>query len=173
MAEQHGTEGDVAMKKNLSAGSLITLVLSIVTFLWLLFHFYRIRTDLPGVLQFDFSDYLAILTGTGYLVMLLFHVAAFIFIFKQARVTKWFGGRHVLALILGIVSLFAIAMEKVMYDEIAHEMSVEYPVPSEASLLYGCLAVNGFFCIVMMVAASRALLQSPSPVSTLYYFKRK
>ncbi len=153
------------MKKNFSSSSIITLVLSLVTFLWLLFHFHRIRTDLPGVLRFDFSDYSDILIGTGYLVMLLFHVAAFIFVFKQARFMNQFGGRQMLTLLLGIVSLFAIAMEKVMYDEIAHEMSVEYPVPSEVSLLYGCLTVNALFCVVMMVAAYRALVRVPLTVN--------
>jgi len=64
---------------------------------------------------------------------------------------------------LGIGSLFAMGMEKVMYDEIAHELSVEYPVPSEVSLLYACLAVNVLFSIVLMAAAYRAILQAPSP----------
>jgi len=165
MTNQCATEGDITMKKNLSASNLVTLVLSLVTFLWLLFHLNEIRTDLPGVLRFDLSDYSDILMAMGYLVMLLFHAAAFIFIFKESRFTNRFGGRKVLMLILGIVSLVAIAMEKVMYDEIAHELSVEYPVPSEVFLLYGCLVVNALFCIVIMLAAYRALAQAPAPAA--------
>jgi len=36
---------------------------------------------------------------------------------------------------------------------------VEYPVPSEVSLLYGCLAVNVLFCIIMIIEAYRALVR--------------
>jgi hypothetical protein len=83
----------------------------------------------------------------------------------QARSAKRTGGGLISALALGIVSLFAVGMEKVMYDEIGRELYVEYPVPSEVSLLYGCLAVNLLFCIVMMAAAYRAILQAPSPAN--------
>lgn len=150
------------MKKNLSASGLTTLVLGLVTFLWLLFHIHEIRTDLPRLLRFDLSDYSDYVIGIGYVVMLLFHASAFIFLLMQARFAKRFGGGRVLALVLGIVSLFVVGMEKVMYDEIGRELDMEYPVPGEVSLLYACLALNGIFCIVMMAAAYRAIVQAPS-----------
>jgi hypothetical protein len=163
MAHQPATDGDITMKKNLATHGLITLVLGLITFLWLLFHLHEIRADLPGVLRFDLSHYSNYITGAGYLIMLLFHIAAFIFMFKEARFTKRIGGWQVLALVLGVSSLFAIAVEKVMYDEIAHELFVEYPVPNEIVFLYACLAVNVIFSIAMMALTYRALLRAPSP----------
>jgi len=150
------------MRKRLSAGGLATLILGLATFLWLLFHVYEIRTDLPGVLRFEASDFLDVLVGAGYLVMLLFHAAAFLFLFGQVRRAKRFAGWPVLGLVTGVVSLFAIAAEKVMYDEISREMAIESPFPDEVFLLYGCLAVNLLFSAVMMAAAFRTLLRSLS-----------
>jgi small-conductance mechanosensitive channel len=152
------------MKKQISVSGLVTLVLGFATFLWLVFHVYEIRTDLPGLLRFDASDPSDYLAGAGYLVMLLFHAAAFLFIFRQARIMKRFGGWQVLGLVLGVFSLFAIAAEKVMYDEIGREWTIEFPLPGEVSLLYACLGVNVLFSVFMIVAAFRAELRVSSPL---------
>ncbi|HDT12899.1 MAG TPA: hypothetical protein ENO03_00930, partial [Candidatus Aminicenantes bacterium] len=73
------------MKKRYSPSALATLILGLVTFLWLLFHVYEVRTDLAGVIRFDASEPSHYLIGAGYLVMLAFHAAAFIFVFSRAR----------------------------------------------------------------------------------------
>jgi hypothetical protein len=152
------------MKKQISASGLVTLVLGFATFLWLVFHIYEIHADLPGVLRFDASEPSDYLVGTGYLVMLMFHAAAFIFLFKQIRSMKRFRGWPVLGLVIGICSLFAIAAEKVMYDEIGRELTSEFPLPGEASLLYACLGVNTLFSVFMIVAAFRTELRASSAV---------
>jgi hypothetical protein len=155
------------MKRHLPAPAVITLVLGLATFLWLVFHIYEVRTDLPGLLRFDLSDPSAYLAGAGYLVMLLFHGAAFILLFAQARVRTRFGGWPILGLTAGLFSLFAIAAEKVLYDEIGRELAIEGPVPGEVSLLYVCLAVNMLFSVAMIVAAFLFALRAPSPEGPL------
>ena len=145
------------MKKRCSPSALATLILGLVTFLWLLFLVYVIRTDLAGVIRFDASNLSDYLVGAGYLAMLLFHAAALLFIFGRARLAKRLGGWPVLGLVSAVVSLAAIAAEKVLYDEIGREMTIEYPVPTEVSLLYGALAVNLLFAAAMMAAAFRGL----------------
>lgn len=145
------------MTKRYSPSALAALVLGLVTFLWLLFHVYEIRTDLAGVIRFDAADPSAYIVGAGYLAMLAFHAAAFLFLFGRARLAKRLGGRTVSGLALGVVSLAAIAAQKVLYDEIGREMGIEYPVPTEVSLLYGTLAVNLVFAAAMMIAAFRGL----------------
>ena len=145
------------MTKRYSPSALTALILGLVTFLWLLFHVYEVRTDLAGVIRFDASDPSAYLVGAGYLVMLAFHAAAFLFLFGRARLAKRIGGRNALGLALGVASLAAIAAQKVLYDEIGHEMGIEYPVPTEVSLLYAALGVNLLFAAVMMIAAFRGL----------------
>ncbi|MBN2265264.1 MAG: hypothetical protein JW775_05560 [Candidatus Aminicenantes bacterium] len=145
------------MKKRYSPSALATLILGLVTFLWLLFHVYEVRTDLAGVIRFDASEPSHYLIGAGYLVMLAFHAAAFIFVFSRARLAKRLGGWPVLGLASGVVSLAAIAAEKVLYDEIGREMTIEFPVPGEVSLLYAALGLNLLFAAAMMVAAFRGL----------------
>jgi hypothetical protein len=151
------------MKKDFSKIGPITLALGLVTFLWLLFLASAIHTDLAGVLRFDLSDSLTYLTGAGYLVMLAFHVTAFVFLFKEARLAKRIGSGRSLALVLGIVSLFAIAVEKVMFDEIGRETFLESPAPGEIIFLDAGLVVNALFCLIMMAAAYHAFLRAPSP----------
>jgi hypothetical protein len=157
-----GYQGVPAMNRKFSAIGFITLALGLATFLWLLYHVYEVRADLPGVLNFDVSDYRGYITGLGYLIMLFFHAAAFVFLFLHSRFIKRYTFRSVAAFVLGILSLFAIAVEKVMYDEIAREMTVEYPVPGEVFFLYLCFGVNALFCLVMVGAVYRALAENPS-----------
>lgn len=145
------------MRKRYSPSALATLILGLVTFLWLLFHIYEIRTDLAGVIRFDAADLADYLAGAGYLVMLALHAAAFLFLFGRARLAKRVGGWTVFGLALGVASFAAIAAQKVLYDEIGHEMGIEYPVPTEVSLLYAALGVNLLFAAVMMVSAFRGL----------------
>lgn len=145
------------MTKRYSPSALAALVLGLVTFLWLLFHIYEVRTDLAGVVRFDLSELSDCLIGAGYLVMLAFHAAAFFFLFGRARLAKRLGGWPVLGLATGVLSLAAIAAEKVLYDEIGREMTIEFPVPGEVSLLYAALGVNLLFAAAMMVAAFRGL----------------
>ncbi len=151
------------MNKKPTAWGLITLVLGLATFLWLLFLIYEIRADLPGMLRFEASNPSDYLIGAGYLAMLLFHAAALVFLFAQARSVKRFAGWPVLGLVLGTLSLFAIAAEKVMYDEIGRELAIEFPVPGEVSLLYACLGVN------LTVPGMAALALVPGPLE-LYWF---
>ena len=145
------------MKKKNSPSALAALILGLVTFLWLLFLVYEVRTDLAGVVRFDASEPADYLFGAGYLVMLLFHAAAFLFLFGRVRLAKRLGAWAVPGLALGVLSLAAIAAQKVLYDEIGREMGIEYPVPSEVSLLYAALGVNLLFAAAMMIAAFRGL----------------
>lgn len=150
------------MNKRLSPIGLLTLVLGLATFLWLLFHCYEIRTDLAGLLRFDASDLSDFLAVAGYLVMIFFHAAAFLFLFGRARLAARFGGWPVLGLAFGVVSLVSVAVQKVMYDEIRREMTIEFPVPGEVSLLYLLLGVNLLFAAAMMFAAFRILTRGES-----------
>jgi hypothetical protein len=151
------------MKKQLTARGLATVVLGLATFLWLVFHISEIATNLPGVLHFDVSNPSDYLAGAGYFVMLLFHAAAFIFLFTRARFDSRFGGGQILGLALGVLSLFAIAAEKVLHDEIGREWTSGSPVPTEVSLLYACLGINVLFCVFMTVMAFRSEMQAPTP----------
>jgi hypothetical protein len=95
--------------------------------------------------------------------MLLFHGAAFFFIFTEARAKGSTGIWLVLGLAVGVFSLFAIAAQKVLYDEIGREWKSGFPPPGETSLLYACLGLNALFCLFMMVMTFRSGRPTLSP----------
>jgi len=82
MAHQHPIDVNISLKKRLSPNGVLTLVLSLITLSWLLFLFYKTLTDLPGILQFDLSDFSDILIGAGYLLMQLFSIST-LYYFRQ------------------------------------------------------------------------------------------
>lgn len=143
------------MNKKFTVSSTVTLMLGLITFLWLLFYMYHLWTAPLGLLRFGRTE-LDSIELTGYLAMLLFHASALLFIFMKARYTNRFGDFSILALLLGIVSLFAIAVEKVMADEIGREMAVADMYPGgEIFILYASLGINMLFSMVMMVEVFR------------------
>jgi len=68
---------------------------------------------------------------------------------------------QIFSLFLGIISLFAIGIEKVMYDEVGHEIFIEWPAPGEVSFLYLCLGINALFCLVMIFLIYKTLALFP------------
>ena len=104
---------------------------------------YEINHNLLHVL-FGETGYIV---GVGYLFIVSFHVSAFIFIFMHFHVVKTFGGLRIVLLSLGIISLIAVGVEKVMYDEVAREYYLEFPMPDETYFIYFGLFIN-FICIV-------------------------
>jgi len=129
-----------------------TLILGVISCFWILFFVYEISFDL-----YDFIFGRKGLAGLiGYLFLLVFHVFSFLFLINQI----WHVGSRrtllVLALVLGIVSLFSIGIEKVLYDEIGHEYYAEGGRPGEVSLLYIPYSFNLVFILLSTFIAFRS-----------------
>ncbi len=89
------------------------------------------------------------ITIIGYAFIIVFHLYAIIFIFSQFRYPDEFRRLKVLLLILGVGSLLAIGVEKVMVDEIAREYRAGFTDQGEIFILNGSLVINILFNISM------------------------
>lgn len=139
------------MKSKLRINHLLLFILSMISFCCLSYILFRVNTDIVEAIninrqELDMYDFLTII---GYLFIVLFHLYAIIFIFSQFRFADTFKCLKILLLILGIVSLFAIGVEKVMVDEIAKEYRAGFEDQGEYFLLKGALFINILFNILM------------------------
>jgi len=105
------------------SSNLILLIFSIISFTCLIYILYQINTNLVEALNIDKSNCktTTYLMGFGHLFILLFHFYAIIFIFIHFRRFTEYKLLKTALLIIGVISLFAMAGEKVMIDDIAKE----------------------------------------------------
>ena len=145
------------MKSNLKINQIILLITTVSAFLILIFIFFQIHMDIAEALnidraKFEFKDYLM---GFGHLFILIFHIYAFTFIlihfrhFKELRLLKS------ILLVLGIISLFAMGVEKVMVDEIAKEYTYGRSL-GEFYILNFAYSINTFFTILLFLFLLRS-----------------
>ena len=134
------------MKKH-NTFSLITLILGIVSLLWLFYDLYEITHNLEKVLDVNELGYII---GIGYIFILLFHVFAIIYMLQQLRSYKEINWIRIIVMIFGVFSLFAIAGEKVMYDEITREITFG-GAGGEIFILSCAIVLNILFTFTMLV----------------------
>lgn len=139
------------MKLKIRINYLILFILSIVSFCCLSYILFRINTNIVEAIniyheQLDIYDFITII---GYLFIVVFHLYAIIFIFSQFRHPGEFKWLKIILLILGIGSLFAIGVEKVMVDEIAKEYRVGITDRGEFFILNYAYIINIIFNIMM------------------------
>lgn len=140
------------MKFKMKINNIILLMLSIISFICLIYILYRINTNLVEALNidksnFDILDYLMVF---GHLFILLFHFYAIIYIFIHFRRFTEYKLLKTILLILGVVSLFAIGGEKVMVDEIAKEYRLGWDI-SELYILNFEYMINMAFTILLFL----------------------
>ena len=114
------------MKSKIRVNHLILFILSTVSFCCLSYILFQINTNIVEAIniyheELDIYDFVTII---GYLFIVVFHLYSIIFIFSHFRNDNEFKWLKVILLILGIGSLFAIGVEKVMVDEIAKERQI-------------------------------------------------
>ncbi len=128
-------------------------LLGIVCLIWILYDVVKIHSDLGSVLFFDKSG---LIVGIGYLFILLFHALMFIVYGKYFRHHPRLGPRALLPFLL-VVSFLALAVEKVMFDEVGREYYLEFPRPGETYFIYLGLFVNVVFIAYASTCLSRVL----------------
>ena len=122
----------------------VTLVLGMITFGWLLLDIYEVNSNLHDFI-FGEAGWIGLI---GYLFIFAFHVSAFIFIIFQFRYSETLHVLKVATLVAGVLSLFALGVEKVMFDEIGREYYMEGGKPGEVKLLYIAFAINVIFNVL-------------------------
>ncbi len=141
------------MTKGIRATSITALVLGAAAFVWILVDLLLLSTDLEKVL---FGTW-GLPVGIGYLVMLLFHAAAFVLVLLAFSRLEGHTALKVGSLAALVVSLFMIAVQKVMYDEVGRQIKAGFDRVGEIGFVYAGLFVNAACCLVVMVLAIVAL----------------
>ena len=125
---------------------IFTLCLGMLSGISLLYTIYHVGNRLSGLLDLNLSGYIV---GIGYIIILLFHFFAIFFLisrFQALEARRLFRG---VVLVSAVVSLFAIAAEKVMFDEIGRELRLGVEVAGEVFILTLLLLVNLIFVGLM------------------------
>jgi len=146
------------MRFNIKTNTYILLLLSLIVLVCLVYIFYQVNSDLVESLNIyrldlETDDYLL---GSAHIFILIFHIYAFIYLFSHFHHFKRLKIIRAAALVLGVVSLFAIAGEKVMIDEIAREYRLGVDI-SELYLLDLAYCLNAVFTIVMGILLVKTL----------------
>ncbi len=85
----------------------------------------------------------------GYLFIIVFHFLVLIVYFLHFRKSSKIQLKVGVPLLL-IISFFFLAVEKVMFDEVAHEYYIEFPMPGETHFIVFGLLMNGIFILYLM-----------------------
>jgi len=114
------------MKPIKKTNHIILLIISIASFACSIFILFQVNTNLPDSLNIDKGSLgtLDLMMGLGHLFVVFFHLYAFLFILAHFSRLKEFRTFSLVLLILGVISLFAIGVEKVMIDEVAKEYAI-------------------------------------------------
>ena len=144
------------MKRIIKTSGKITLVLGIVSLLWLIADLYLIKTDIVKVFDINQTGYIVAL---GYIFILMFHFSAFILIILHYRAVRELIVLKTVSLILGTISFFAIGAQKVLYDEIGKEYKFFgwEEIMGEVYALYFSFILNIIFTVCMIFFTIRTL----------------
>jgi len=151
------------MEKNIRAIFKITLGLGILAGIGLANNLYQVNLNLRATLGLSAAGYTV---GIAYVFILLFHGVSFFALLIHHLNVKELPRLRIAALTLGVLSLVAIGVEKVMFDEIARETALGWEVTGEIVILNIGLLVNVLFTALMVLFPVRALsLKQPTPVT--------
>lgn len=139
------------MTSKIKINHSMLFILSIISFCCLSYILFRLNTNIVEAINIDQKplDIYDFITVIAYIFIIVFHLYAIIFIFGQFRYPDEFRMLKVLLLILGVGSLLAIGVEKVMIDEIAREYRAGFKDQGEFFILNGSLVINILFNIFM------------------------
>ena len=125
---------------------LITAILGFICLLWIIYDIFSIYTNLKSVI---FLGTAGLYMALGYLFILVFHFLVLIVYFIHLRKSLNFQAKVVIPAFLFISFLFLV-IQKVMFDEVAREYYIEYPMPGETHFIVVGLLINGIFIFYSM-----------------------
>jgi len=140
------------MNARIKMNTGILFIFSIISFASLLYILYHVNSNLVRAINIFKADFEAIhyLIGLAHLLILLFHLYAIIYIFVHFRLFQELKLLKTILLFLGVISLFAMGVEKIMVDEIAREYRHGSPI-SELYILNFAYITNMAFSLLMFL----------------------
>ena len=150
------------MQKRLKLSVIISLILGIVSFCWLIFNFIAFEYIRHKMINFEEIgenlDTLGILIHIGLLVFLLFHICAILSIVFQLKFFEKAGILRAISFFVGIISFLLIFSDSAMLHDIGNEYKPGWEVPGEWTILYICHIIHGVFHILTFILNISTLL---------------
>jgi hypothetical protein len=134
------------MTKDIRAITAACMALGALSFAWILYDLFLIATDLEGVL---FGSR-GVIVGLSYILILFLHAAAFILILMLFSRLDGYAGMKAGSMAAIVISLFMIAVQKVMYDEVGREIMSGPGNAGEIAFVYLGLVINALFCLLVI-----------------------
>jgi hypothetical protein len=143
------------MERRLKISSIISLVLTIVSVLWLIYNLVMYELLKPLMISLTPLGKLekpAVLIGIGCMVFLIYHISAFLtYIFHLQRFRK-INAFNIMVLICGIVSFLAVFSTMTFLLDITKEYDSGFDnIGGEWKFLYIFLVINAVFYLMMLV----------------------
>lgn len=131
----------------------IILILGITCLFWIILDLYLLIIDLEGVIFLNFSG---LTVGIGYLLMIMYHILILVVQISGLKITDS-KNQSIALFALLIISVFALAVEKVMFDEVGREYYLEYPIPGETYFIYLGIILNLTFILFGTIFAYKRI----------------
>jgi len=135
-----------------------TFFLAAISLCWLVFDLIVLAVNFPDILLFGLWSGVA---GAGYIFILAFHAFAFLMLILHLRKIGRDGILRTVSFITGLLSLIAICVEKVFYDEIGREFGAGFAIGNELKVLALMLMINAVFAAIMMLVVFRTYRAVP------------
>ena len=120
-----------------------SIILGIICLIWIIYDIISIYTNLESV---TFLGMAGVIAGIGYLFIFVFHILIIIVYFRYFLKSHNHSSRVGIP-VLFVLSVLALFMEKVMFDEVAREYYLEFPMPGETHFIVFGLLINGIFIV--------------------------
>jgi len=161
------------MTKSIKAVAAASLILGIISLIWILYDLFLISADLQGVLFGSRGT----AVGIGYIVILLLHGMAFLLILLLFSRFRGYGVLKAISIAAVVNSLLMLAVQKVMYDEVGREIKFGSDAGEIVFVNLG-LVINASFCFLVIGLAVFAFrkphagtdLDKGGPIFTLAQF---
>jgi hypothetical protein len=130
--------------------TMVTLVLGVVTLLWLVYDLFIYNQLKPLILSFGELgrlEKLAELVWLSYLFMAMVHVVAGITLLLQLRYFREIRPIHVIIVVLGILSFLAVFSDWALLGDITKEYEAGWDTSGEWPILYVLLAIHAVFIL--------------------------
>jgi hypothetical protein len=152
-------------KKIIRFFTLATLLLGVISLLWLVYDYFLYKALKPVILGFgDLGrlEQLAEFVWLSYLVMLLVHIIAGITLLLHMRYFRVFRVINVIIVFLGIASFLAVFSDWALMGDISKEFEAGLDTTAEWPLLYMLLGIHAIFFLLLTGICAVALRQLKS-----------
>jgi hypothetical protein len=148
-------------KKIIRLFTIATLLLGVISLLWLVYDYFLYKQLKPVMLSFDELgrlEKLAEFVWLSYLFLFMVHIIAGVTLLLHLRYFKVIRPINIIMVLLGIASFLAVFSDWAMMGDISKEYEVGWDTSGEWPILYILLAIHAVF-ILLLTGISAVILR--------------